>query len=294
MIRPLLVVGCGWAGCAARPVPDAGVLRAAGIEALPEGHAAGLSDLARVDGVPWAVAERPAALQRLVSSGAVPAAVRILGLPEGVEPEALAPASSGGWWLGTEAQGTRDADLIVPARPDGADALVDLQGALAVDWAWFGLTAADNAGVEGLCAQGEALVAVGEGVASGPRRAPLARWDGGAWSVAWVPLQTGAGKLSAVACEPEGGLWLIERHYDDLALLYVEPGPSLAPAGGPPPVLTVQHCAVPDAFRVQTRAQRINWEGIAVDGSTLVWLSDNQHASVEGPTYVGRTPRRCR
>lgn len=286
----------GLAACAGRPAPDAGVLREAGLAALPDGYAHGLSDLVVVaDGAAWAVAERPAALQPLAAAGPPPAALPIRGLPAGVEPEALAPAAAGGWWLGTEGEGERSADLIARARVEGDVLVVDLDASLRIEWAWFELLAPENKGVEGLCAQGEALIAVGEPVADGPtgRRAPLARWQAGAWFTGWVPLQTTAGKLSAVACDPDGGLWLIERHYADLALLRVDPGFSLAPAGAPPAALTVARCALPPAFIAASAASEVNWEGLAVEGDRLRWLSDNQSRSVEGPSLHAWTPRSC-
>jgi hypothetical protein len=268
----------------------------AALRALPGGHAHGLSDLVVLpDGQAWAVAERPAALQRLSFAGAPPAALPVRGLPTGVEPEALAPAVDGGWWLGTEGEGARDSDLVARVHDEDGALVVDLDASPILSWADFGLQAPDNKGIEGLCAHGDALIAVGEPEAEGPtgRRAPLARWQGGAWSTGWVPLQTAKGKLSAVACDPDGGLWLIERHYADLALLRVDPGFALAPAGAPPATLAARRCGPDPAWAEATAEGGVNWEGLALDGDQLRWLSDNQQSTVTGPTMWGLTERRC-
>jgi hypothetical protein len=286
-----LLAACGPRGGGPAALP-AGVT----LSALPGGHAHGLSDLVVLpDGQAWAVAERPAALQRLALAGAPPAPQPVRGLPVGVEPEALAPAADGGWWLGTEGEGEREDDLIARVRDEDGALTVDLDASLRLSWSQFGLRAPDNKGVEGLCAHQGALIAVGEPVDSGPggRRAPLARWQDGAWSTGWVPLQTSAGKLSAVACDPDGGLWLIERHYADLALLRVDPGFTLAPAGAPPAALTARRCGPDPAWAHATADGQINWEGLAIDGDRLRWLSDNQQSAVTGPSMSGLTDRRC-
>ena len=241
--------------------------------------AVGLSDLATdPQGRLWAVAERPAALVRVDASGVV--VLKITGLPEGVEPEALAIDADGAMRVGTEGEGSRADDGIYPITVGAGTA--EAHDREAFPWAPWGLMAADNQGIEAMCAGKERWVA-GEPVLTdaGRREAPLARWTRQGWQALRLPLQTSEGKISALACDPDDSLWAIERHYEELELLQV----TVAPDGG----VTVSRCGIPTWLR----AANANWEGLAVDGDELVWVSDNQNATVSGPTRLARIPRRC-
>lgn len=239
---------------------------------------AGLSDLA-IDpqGVLWAVSERPAALVRLEDPAT---RLPITGLPDGVEPEALAIGPDGTFWIGTEGRGDREQDGTYTLALSGSGAAATEP--VPFPWAPWGRVASNNEGVEAMCA-GVDRWAAGEPTFNqdGRRLAPLARWTGSSWEPHAVPLTTPHGKISALACDADGSLWAIERHYQDLALLHLS---DLGAA-----VVTSTPCALP----AWMRAIDANWEGLAIRGDTLLWISDNQTLVVTGPTRLAETERRC-
>lgn len=237
---------------------------------------AGLSDLAiDASGALWAVAERPAALVQIEPTALT---LPIRGLPEGVEPEALSISPEGTVRIGTEGDGERAEDGLYTLIPTDTEATATDR--VAFPWAPWGLVAAENQGVEAMC-EGTSRWVAGEPVLveQGRRLAPLARWTGSAWESLRLPLSTPNGKISALACDEDGSLWAIERHYEDLALLHVTVGEAV----------TVQTCALP----AWLRDPEANWEGLTIDGDTLLWISDNQNATVRGPTLLARLARRC-
>ena len=252
----------------ATPAPEGGLVE---IE-----DQAGLSDLATdPDGGLWAVAERPAALVQIEPTRR---SLPITGLPAGVEPEALSIGPDGALRVGTEGDGQRaDDGIYTLTLTDGGAVAGDRQ---AFSWSPWGLVAEENQGIEAMC-EGASRWVAGEPVVveQGQRFAPLARWTGEDWETFRLPLSTANGKISALACDADGTLWAIERHYQDLALLHVNVSEGV----------TVETCTLP----AWLRDPEANWEGLTLNDNALYWISDNQNATVRGPTLLARMAKRC-
>ncbi len=219
---------------------------------------AGLSGLT-VDGEGrlWSVSEDPAALVRLEDDHRIP-----LDLP--AEPESIA-WSPEGFWLGTERDVKRSHDLVLLVSPQG-------EVLRTLSYTYEGVTPQPNHGLEGLCLRGDTLIVAGEDARPG-RDAPLAMASKREepWRTGWLRLHSATGKVSGLACT-ETEIFAIERHYGVLHLLQA-PFQDLQAS---------RRIDVPN----QVRGSKVNYEGLVViDGKALL-LSDNQGATVEGPTIL--------
>ena len=213
----------------------------------------GLSGLTVDDeGALWSVAERPAALVRLRDNHRV-----LLTLPG--EPESVAWTPTG-FWIGTEQSTARTEDVLVRVSDHGA--ILEQRS-----YTYEGVTPKPNHGLEGICMRGDDVVVAGEDARPG-RDAPIAAVPG---DTDWLRLHSDTGKVSALACT-ETHLYAIERHYEVLHLL-VAPWSDLSDTTLIP---------VPEG----ARGTKVNYEGLALQGGRALLLSDNQGASVDGPTVL--------
>ena len=234
----------------------------------------------------WLAPERTGHLVTLALEGAALMQTRrrpIDGIPKGADVEALAlvPGAETRVLLGTEAKGSRAQDPILVATVE--EERVHVTGALVFDYAPFGVVAANNQGIEGLCAGEGFAVAASEAIveAAGRRFACVGRFDlpNGMMRPYRVGLASQRGKLSALTCRAhEDGVEVhaIERHFGTMRLvrfvLGTEPEVSaalvtdLAPALGPEPP---------------------NVEGLAwLDDTRLLLVSDNHYRVKTGPTLA--------
>lgn len=244
----------------------------------------GLSGLAVDDtGRLWSVSERPVALVplRLDGDRVVPdgAPLRVKGWPLGVDAESVAWLGPGRFVLGGESQ-------IEGRARDVAREAVVTDGVARVARAWplpygpFGVTAGGNRGLEGIDADGGALVVASEMVAGRPRAALLWRVEGDAVAYATVRLTSADGKVSSV--EVDGAhLLAIERHYGTVRLVEADLTWGTAEAPGTADARVVRDLAA-------DLGDLPNLEGLATlpDGR-IVLLSDNQGGAVRtGPTVA--------
>lgn len=247
----------------------------------------GVSGLARgADGVVWAVEERGHRLLRLDQGDLWGVALPVQGVPRGLDLESLAVLPDGRLLFGTESQesGRKEDRLLVGER---RGALVAIVQQWPLSYAPFGLKADKNRGIEGLCAAGEAVVALGEMVVEVEGgRAALAWWAPGLGATPRplkLGLVSGTGKLSAADCRVEGAgirLWAVERHYEVMRLSswWLREG---AAEGVLKPEWSVDL-----AGRVEGTP---NLEGLVVaeDGELLL-VNDNDHGGVQGPSRSWR------
>lgn len=203
----------------------------------------------------WSVSERPAALIRLRDGHKVP-----LDLP--AEPESVEWTAEG-FWLGTERDGERVEDQVFRVSATG-----ELLQTLT--YRYEELSPKPNHGLEGLCVHGGQLLVAGEDARGDTvRDAPVASLPQG--DTQWLRLRSETGKVSALACT-ETHLYAIERHYEVLHLLR-------APYED---LMATEVVEVPE----QARGPKVNYEGLAVRDGKALLISDNQGATVEGPTLL--------
>ena len=283
-----LVLGCGCSSAkeevAPTPLPTSIVTGRR--FAVPDGGNPGISGAdSDAAGVVWMVPERRRVLLRLREREGVlelaGAPLAIEGVPEGLDTESLAVLGEGRLVLGTEAQRTRDHDLLLFAERRGER--VAVVESVALDYGGWRREAPRNKGIEGLCAAaGRLLVGVEWVIQNGLLRyAPIAVYDldERKWSYHRLRLSSGTGKLASLWCAAEGdhlAAWAIERHYGVNRILRFE-----VPLSG----------AVRDLVpsRVDVLADErdsLNYEGIvrAADGTPIL-ISDNQlGVALHGPT----------
>ena len=200
----------------------------------------------------WAVAERPSALVRLDDGHTV-----TLGLP--AEPESVAWTPEG-FWIGTESPREREADWVFRVSPAGE--VLERR-----TYTYEGVVPQPNHGLEGLCIRdGQPVVAAED--PDERRRAPVAMVPG---ETRWLQLRSETGKVSGLACD-DRHLYAIERHYDVLQILRA-------------PWSDLEASEVLDV-PAAGRGSRVNYEGLALHEGRLILLSDNQGATVDGPTVL--------
>ncbi|MBX3269318.1 MAG: esterase-like activity of phytase family protein [Sandaracinaceae bacterium] len=271
------VAGCGGAEPPAGPRPRA--LSRQTIASAVDG----LSGLA-IDGrgVPIAVAERGTALVALEAS---PRTIALEGVPSGLDTESIAWLGGARFALGTESMDTRrDGDPIFVVEVEGARARV--VDRIELPYAVLGVTAEENRGIEGLCfvPGPDVLVAAMENVVveRGARHAPLGvRRGGGAWARALVALSSETGKLSALSCRANDAaieVFAIERHYGVMRVLSFEL-PS-TPDARVTPRVALDLAGLLDGDP--------NLEGLALEGETLLLVTDNHHGRRTGPSELVR------
>lgn len=263
------------------------------------GGIVGLSDLTRDGtGATWSISERQPTLVRLALDGEAPGLAAtplpIAGMPIELEAEGLAWLAPGTFLVGTESDvARRPSDLLVTVQVDSSGARVSATEAFS--YAAWGLQAAANAGLEGICAAGGQLVVASETVgrtAAGDRYAPLARrpLTGGPWQAFRLRLTSARGKLAALSCTALGDhlrVWAIERHFGITHLLEFELPTATASAA------TAAEASLPPLLlprvRLDLSAVGANLEGLteAADGALLL-LSDNHYGVTTGPTLLLR------
>jgi hypothetical protein len=292
--RALVALGAAAAAaaCGRASAPDAA--RAAALfERVTIATEPGLSGLA-VDaaGALWTVPERARRAYRITlgaSAGAAPAleVLRIDGVPDGTDLEAIAVLGEGRFALGTE--GRRDGAAAVLLAERRGDALA-VTGAIALTEAQLGTPVRANHGTEGVCGAGAVIVAAIEtAIASGDRRwAPVVRIvDGRVAATYRVGLTSARGKLSGLDCSvgPAGDIAVlaIERHFETTHLVRFTL-PPLVPAGSAGPIAIAAEVAL-DLSPVLRGA--LNLEGIAeLPGGRIVAVVDNQWKRISGPSEL--------
>lgn len=239
-------------------------------------------------GVLWAVAEDARLLFEIREADDrwVVRAVRLDGVPDGLEAESLAFVDATTVAIGTEQRGPdRDSDVVLFATIQGNVAVV--QSVIRLDHvALWGLHAHDNEGIEGLCHDDGVLLAAAEGTdrtSDGHRWAPIARYDleTGDWTPFRLLLTTETGKISALECEQREqsghtAVLAIERHYGVTRVLEFR-----MPLAGPGRDLVPRVVAdLP-----MDRREMPNVEGISrTRGGQLLLLTDHDSPLVPGTT----------
>lgn len=267
---------------------------------LPPPGIDGCSGLAQDDeGAFWTVAERDAALLSFRVSETTGRAARPeveLGrvtrlsesFTEGRDLESLAWLGDGRLAIGTESDPASDAEIILVGRRSGDR--VEADGRLELGREpWPGLGPTDNAGVEGLCAAGEWVVAALEAVVveGATRLAPIAatRLGDRHWRPFRLALTTATGKVSALSCRARGErleVFAIERHFHVGRVLRFELMPTAGPRDIAPEVV---------ADLAHSLSALPNFEGIELTGDRLLLLTDNQHGErVERTRLFSLTP----
>lgn len=251
------------------------------------GRVGGISGLTNDDETFWAVPERDRLLfafqaidGRLVRTRPP---LPLVGVPKGLDTEAITWLGGQRFALGTEANRIRDHDLVLIVTTSSHSARVTDTIRLPFS-TWPKFRAESNRGIEGVCHAAGHLLVVLETPASvdGARVAPLGLYDlrTGRWVGRWVRLTTAQGKLSALSCRNTGGEILvhaIERHYgvSRIVRFVVRPG-----AGAVPLVPTL----VADLDPLY--ATNPNFEGLSLRDGMIVLISDNQGAVISGATHT--------
>jgi hypothetical protein len=232
----------------------------------------GLSGLSmRPDGTLWAVSERSGSMRRVGGDGQL----ALVGVPAGLEPEALAWIDEDRFVLGTESDDAgRSVDVVLFGRVEGGQAVVVDQWSL--ELAKLGVAPVGNKGLEAACVSDGTLVVVTELVDERAGRwAPYASraLEGGAWTTGRLKLSTSTGKVAGLACTADRA-WAIERHYGVAHVL-----DWALPATG-----DVIGRVVLDIDAAVT-GDLPNLEGIVRRRDGGLWLiSDNDHGGVTGPS----------
>jgi hypothetical protein len=205
----------------------------------------------------------------------------------GVDLEAVTSMGGDRVAFGTESQDPRRRTDLVLLGTFGRDG-VEIEQAIELAWAPFGLTPSANSGIEAVCSAGGMLVAVGEqaGRVGGRRYAPvwLRALTGGPVRTARLLLSSDEGKVSGIACRTGADRELeitgVERHFSTIRLVrWALPLDGAAPV---PPSSVVDLAAA-------LGATPPNPEGLALDPAGGVWLvSDNDYGGVSGPAHLVR------
>ena len=235
----------------------------------------------------WAIAERQPLLVLFDQPGAeAPRVVRRLvrGVPEGLETESLAWLGHGRLLAGTESRVPNrrsDALLLLELEPDAAR----VTEMFTVDYEQlFGVHAAANQGLEGLCyAGGVALAAAETSILRDEQRlSPLVRVDLTTRTVVpfWLALTSSTGKVSALDCRRSDDphvldVLAIERHYGITRVLQF-----FLPLSGVGFVLTPR-VALDAGVRFRPHP---NVEGITRHGAGLVLVTDHDSPRIPGST----------
>jgi hypothetical protein len=265
-------------------------------ETLPLDVPPGMSDLAVDDhGTLWAVAERARAVAKIdlvtdVERGAKPApntliaVLRIVGIPDGFDTEAITWLEADRFAIGTEGTNEAAAEILTAELREGA---IVVTGRRALAERELGVKLTINHGVEALCGRDGELLAAIEAVGThedGRRWAPIVRVRGavhdGEVEVARLWLTSRKGKISALHCTLDGEgtatVTAIERHFGVARILAFElrRGDSEVT----PRIVHDLHPVLQDAY---------NLEGVArLRDGRLVLINDNQSRTVSGPTQL--------
>ena len=248
-----------------------------------QGDWRGLSGLSRSDEGLLAVAERQGLAARLDVDGTVLGQLPLVGVPQGLDTEAIAVLGDGRILLGTESQveGRESDHILVAEQVEGE---LRVTGDWSVSYLAFGVKAPDNRGVEGLCTAGEVVIAVGEHAlqVEGGRAAP-AWWidaDTGQSQPLRLALTTSSGKLAGADCQPEGDgvrLWAVERHFAVMRIsTWLLAGDEAQAVQAPQHTWDLSP-ALPD---------QPNLEGLVVRDGKAWLVRDNDYGGVQGPSEL--------
>lgn len=248
----------------------------------------GLSDLAlAADGALWAVSERGRSVYRITLDGdALGTLTRhdVTNIPEGHDLEALAFVDTDRFAFGTETHGEGSAAIWFAILVDD---VVDARGGFDLT----GVQVDDNNGVEGVCADGEIVVAAIETpIVEGELRfAPIVvqRTDVARDLlppvVDRVRLTSPTGKLSALSCtlgDQDLEILAIERHYDVSRLISFT-----LPRFGE---AVVEATVVRDLTAL---SEGRNFEGVVrLPDGRFALIVDNQGATITGPSQLVIVP----
>ncbi|MEZ4272040.1 MAG: esterase-like activity of phytase family protein [Myxococcota bacterium] len=243
-------------------------------------------------GVYWSVPEHRRELLQLDRHGVVLKTLgnprRIVGVPKHFELESIAALGGQRFVLGTELKSTRDADTLFFAHIKD-DTLV-VTNSVKLSYAAWAMQATSNHGIEGLCATKNHLVAVSESVHKTPghRLAPL--WlmdrDAAVQRHFSVQLTTSQGKLSALHCAPEAvsgqlNVWAIERHFGVGRILSFAIPIYEALSSAPVEIPTTVEVDL-----VHNNQPIPNFEGLAREDGTFIFLNDNDSAGRNGDNWM--------
>jgi len=247
----------------------------------------GLSGLAADEaGGIWAVSERGSEVYRITLDPAlVPTVQRftVTGSPPDTDLEGIEALGNDRFVFGTEGKLDGLATVLTAVRRDSTIAIT---GALVLEADELGVELASNHGAEGVCGEGDTIIAAIEAVGTlGDRRfAPIARITGGKIvRVHRLWLTTATGKVSAVDCKlaADGTItgWAIERDFVVTKVL----GFTLPPPGqGEDGITPVDKL---DLSKVLNG--RLNLEGIAeTSDGRVVAVVDNQWKKLTGPSLL--------
>lgn len=248
----------------------------------------GSSDLALDDqGHLWSIAERDRVISDIVlTDKAVVTHHSIVGVPDGVDTEAIAWLGGGKFAIGTEGQQQPSAAVLFGELAANGD--ITVHPALSFTNDELGLTMTKNHGVESLCGRGDDLLVGIESwstLPDGTRWSPILRLHAGAITgVAKLRLTSDRGKLSAMYCTfaPDGtaDVIAIERHFGVSRILSFS-----VPVGAKeitPKIAMDLWTVVRDRYH-----EKLNLEGIvALADGRWVMVNDNQGAEVDGPTKL--------
>jgi hypothetical protein len=270
-------------GDVASPAPGIAITHWVGDDAR------GLSGLARhPDGSFWSVPERVRGLVvfsfRDQRAERRPATLPIEGVAPSVDLESAAWIDDERLALGTEAaESGRAEDLILIGRPRAGR--FRAEETIHFPYAPWGLRAARNEGIEGLCfARGVLIVGAEPTIKAGEDRfAPIGLYDleTKQWTARKLRFFSREGKISSLACRDRSGrieVLAIERHFSTMLILRFFIDDPKATADIHPELV----CDLNKTGVVQP-----NWEGIEwLADDRLVLVSDNDYHGVTGPTEV--------
>jgi phytase-like protein len=245
--------------------------------------APGESDLTLDDrGHLWAIAERDRVITE-IELGTPPKITPhpLVGVPAGLDTEALTWLGGGKFAIGTEGQQEPTASVLYAEL--GSDGQITVVRARELTPAELGVTLTKNHGAEGICGNGDDVLVAIETVGKlpdGTRWAPLVRIGGDASTMQRFRLTTDGGKLSALSCtfaaDGSVDILAIERHYGVSRILHAVARPNTS---------DITPTVELDLFPVNK--DRFNLEGIVrlADGRWVA-INDNQGSHVDGPTEL--------
>lgn len=240
----------------------------------------GESDLTLDDhGHLWAIAERDRVVTEMKPDGTGLVAHPLDGVVAGLDTEAIAALGNGRFAIGYEGAHAPTAGIFI-AQLEG-DRLV-VKAARPLTNAELGVDLVINHGVEGICGQGDDVLAAIETVGNdGSRWAPLVRLHGDqVTGLVKLRLTSDVGKISALACawQPDGSVDIraVERHYSVSRILKM----TLAPG-------QTEIKPTVDIDMNPVLHDSLNIEGLVVlpDGRYAA-INDNQGNKAEGPTEL--------
>jgi hypothetical protein len=261
---------------------------------VPVSTANGLSGLAADAGnALWTVAERDAVAYRITLSPSLGPTVEtfeVRGVPAGTDLEGIAvldhAASAMRFAFGTEGQDDRKATVLLGER---RGAIITVTGSIDLPEASVGIRLKQNQGAEGVCGDGDTILAAIEGAGKehGKRWAPVLRIEHGKITQTYrVWLTSEVGKLSGLDCrigaDGTAQVLAVERHFAVTKVLRFSLAAS-SPRGSA--MIDVSPEVALDLGPVLRSG--LNLEGIAwTDDGRIVAVVDNQWKTITGPNEL--------